>query len=145
MRQAVYGFKYWNTKHIGIPNILKFCFPMGQKHKGRHFVLFSNGLEQGKTAPAASIDHFMYKQNCSNNNIYLQNIQHLKTPDPCPPFTSPSFPLRMHHAPPRHPLVPACQTMTHSVATYTQAHRLGHYFWLSGILISLQSSNVSFH
>ena len=47
--------EHWNTEHIGIPNVLKFwfpmfCFPMVQKQDGRHII---------------SLDHFKYKYNFS--------------------------------------------------------------------------------
>ena len=46
------GLEY---RTIGIQNVLKFCFLMFQKQDGRHFVLFSNGLENWKTELLASL------------------------------------------------------------------------------------------
>ena len=62
--------KYWNTKQIGIPNVLKFCFPMVQKQDGSYFVLLSNCLDHWKTKLLASLDHFIFK----HNHLYKTGI-----------------------------------------------------------------------
>ena len=58
---------HWNTKHIGISNVLKFCLPLVQKQDCCHFVLFSKGLYHWKTEILMSLDHFIF----THNKFYL--------------------------------------------------------------------------
>ena len=39
-----------NNEHIGIPNVLNFCFPKVQKQDGHHIVMFSHGLDHRRTS-----------------------------------------------------------------------------------------------
>ena len=50
--------EHWNTEHIGIPNVLKFCFSMVQKQDRYHFVQISNGPDHWKTELLASLHQF---------------------------------------------------------------------------------------
>ena len=49
----------------GLPNVLKFIFPMVQKQDGHHFALFSNGPDHWKTERTASLDYFIHQYDYS--------------------------------------------------------------------------------